>query len=143
MTLFDMIGGGRVSVSDMRRITYIRRGLSQFLKSPFWGNGMNYSEFMFGTYSHNNYVEMLLNFGIIGFCIHYYSHFISARKALTDKTDRKTNLLFMSVITAILVTDIGVVTYYDRNIAIIMGLMSKYYSDLLPDKLKRMEEGEE
>ena len=142
-SFFSIFTGKQVSVSDMRRISYIRRGLSQFLQKPFFGNGVNYSEYMFGTYSHNNYVEMLLNFGIVGFIIYYYPYFAGIKRTVMykDTKGRRKRALFLSIMIGILITDIGVVTYYDRNIAILMCLVSKYYSDLPYEQVESNERG--
>ena len=141
-SLFEVFLGGNFSVSDMRRMVYIRRGLSQFLKSPFFGNGMCYSVYMFGTYTHNNFVEMLLNFGVVGFIIYYSSYYISMRKALSKQFgyDRKRKILFIGIILSILVTEMGIITYYDRNIVVLLCTVSKYYSDIVYVKVPEEEE---
>ncbi len=141
-SLFEVFLGGNFSVSDMRRMVYIRRGLSQFLKSPFFGNGMCYSVYMFGTYTHNNFVEMLLNFGVVGFIIYYSSYYISMRKALSKQFgyDRKRKILFIGIILSILVTEMGIITYYDRNIVVLLCAVSKYYSDIVYVKVPEEEE---
>ncbi|MBO7232994.1 MAG: O-antigen ligase family protein, partial [Bacteroidales bacterium] len=52
-----------------------------FLHKPFFGYGANnYSEEIepiigVAVYSHNNFIEMLVNVGFVGFCIFYFRWF--------------------------------------------------------------------
>ncbi len=139
--LFDsFFFGGNMSVSEIRRMNYITKGLSQFLKKPFLGNGMCYSYYIFNAYTHNNFVEVLLSFGIVGFILHYYPYFASIRNGVLSKDRKGINILLLSIIVAILISDIGVVTYYDRNIAMLMAIISKYYTDKTLEKAYTKEE---
>lgn len=69
------------SGSVFLRAFFIFEGLRIFIKNPLWGVGVdnscfflfnpNYSSDQNGWYSHNNYIEMLLNAGFPGFFLHY------------------------------------------------------------------------
>ena len=55
------------------RSSFISMGLRSMWNHPIFGGGMNYFQFINNTryYSHNNYIELLNNFGILGFSIYY------------------------------------------------------------------------
>lgn len=60
------------------RATMIEIGFNRWLDSPIWGYGFDsfkhYNRLMTGNfyYSHNNYIELLYDLGIIGFAIYYW-----------------------------------------------------------------------
>ena len=72
-----IFGTGAASLSDIKRLHMIKQGLEVFRSNPYVGRGVAVSKYYFGTYSHNNYVEILMNTGAIGFIIYYSSYFIS------------------------------------------------------------------
>lgn len=74
--MFATLGIGTAVTSAQS--TYIRNsfiimGLKSMWKHPLFGGGMNYFQFINNAryYSHNNYVELLNNFGIVGTLIYY------------------------------------------------------------------------
>lgn len=128
ITIRTLLGSANMyeTKSDANRMRYISEGIRHWLKNPFIGNGMAYSYYLFGTYSHNNYIELLLNTGVIGGVIYYYPYLRTLLCALKRKSNIEKNFktLLISVVLAIAVIDIGVVTYYDRYICIIMSTIS-------------------
>ncbi|MCB6992803.1 O-antigen ligase family protein [bacterium 210820-DFI.6.37] len=55
------------------RNSYILMGLKSMWNHPLFGGGMNYFQYINNAhyYSHNNYIELLNNFGIVGTLIYY------------------------------------------------------------------------
>lgn len=79
-SLFSFIRTGH-SISGKSaeiRATMIEIGFNRWLDSPIWGYGFDsfkhYNRLMTGHfyYSHNNYIELLYDLGIIGFAIYYW-----------------------------------------------------------------------
>lgn len=69
----------RKSESAFERPWLIAEGAKLSLRNPVFGVGVDNSRFFLispvkdkGRYSHNNYIEMLLNAGIIGLFLHYF-----------------------------------------------------------------------
>ena len=111
---------------DAHRLYYIETGIEEFLKSPIIGKGFCYSYFLFNTYTHNNYIELLLNNGLIGFITYYY---IYARLMVTSMKKRIENRVFVTsiwmIMVAILICDVGMVTYYNRYVLILLTMCSR------------------
>lgn len=106
--------------SIVSRSNYIDLGMSFFSKSPIWGNGINCFRIIqgsYGTYSHNNYVELLFSVGLVG-TISFYSIYLyiivkAVKEYLKNKSDG--SVIGISIIVACLATDYAQVVYYDRG----------------------------
>lgn len=117
------LGVGEVDASTLTRLSLIEYGIEWFKDSIWYGYGggnfvlfsaamgINSGE---GYYAHNNYVEMLVDFGVIGFIIFYLLHFVLI-VAFFKQYQKGLNLnsLMFGLLIAILVCDYGMVTYYD------------------------------
>lgn len=112
--------------SDNLRAELIRYGLELFAENPLFGYGLNnYRLFHWsGVYSHNNYIEVLVSLGIVGFIV-YYLIFVKSITALFRKR-RYLNpihfLLIFSIISSF-IFDYGMVQFYSKDIWIFMGVM--------------------
>ena len=87
----------------------------------FLGNGFYYSQYLLGTYSHNNYIEILLNNGFVGFCVYYFCYvkmFGEARSL--KKTFPLSYVLIMTTMMTFLAMDVGTVSYFNRYTLIIL-----------------------
>lgn len=75
--MFAALGIGtavtRAQSTSIRRM-YILLGLKSMWHHPVLGGGMNYFQYINNAryYSHNNYVELLNNFGFFGTLLYYY-----------------------------------------------------------------------
>lgn len=89
-TINIVTGSGVENNSTLIRLYMTQFGFAKFLQSPLWGYGIDSFQTLFGrqtgwfVYAHNNFIEMLVSGGIIGFCtyysIYYYFYkFIKAR----------------------------------------------------------------
>lgn len=114
------------NTSDNLRAELIRFGLELFMENPFLGYGLNnYQLFHWsGAYSHNNYIEVLVSLGIVGFVI-YYSMFINSAFALIKKREylKPIHFLLAFSILSSFVFGYGMVQFYDKSIWILMGVM--------------------
>ena len=64
--------------STLKRNLMIERGFEKWLDSPLWGHGFDSFKYFNASsvtghlyYSHNNYVELLYNQGVVGFVTYY------------------------------------------------------------------------
>lgn len=120
-------GEGTSYETDMTREKYITEGLQAFYESPIFGNGTGHSYALFGTYSHNNFVELLMNYGIVGFCLYYipYAVLIVKLFKLVLKKD-VIAMYFLAYTIMQMVLAIGWITYYDRPTQIVTALAFGY-----------------
>lgn len=127
-------GGEGTAQTDQNRMNMIRIGLDAFWKSPILGNGTGHSYTLFNTYSHNNFVELLMNFGLIGFST-YYMPYILVVFALMKRSkygDRTASYLLVYIVLQ-LCLGIAWVNYYERVVQVI-GAAAWGYVDHMKEK---------
>jgi O-antigen ligase len=124
----NFTGKGTVDHSTVLRMEYIEYGIEWFKSNPIFGYGINNYRVLLGkeigtvTYSHNNYIELLVGVGIIGIIIYYSGYLyvlINISKSAFKKKDPLFILLFIMLI-AVLIAQYGFVTYYDFLINLIL-----------------------
>jgi O-antigen ligase len=123
----------------------ISRGWQAFCEKPIFGNGWFYFSRYSGleTYSHNNYIEMLVTYGIFGFMLYYGMYLnilVSLYKQLRNNNYAK---LFFTLILILLISDYASVTFYEspRNyIVLLFAYMIHMHYDKKSgiNKLERM-----
>lgn len=120
--LFETLSGGKGDNSAIVRNEMIKAGWEQFRKNPFFGVGLGNSSFVnkYGTghftYLHNDFIEQLVNLGIVGFSLYYgflLSLFISHIKLL--KTRKPEVIISLVLLAVFLVNSYGMVTYYSKT----------------------------
>lgn len=120
-SLFALLEGniGKSDEGDISRQYYLRIGIDAFLYSPFWGNGFYYSNYAIGVHSHNNYVELLMNNGLMGFIAYYVMHvklLIKAKKKKNYMHNMYTLVIVLVVV--FLFMDFTITSYFDRMLLI-------------------------
>ena len=125
--MLDTIFKGQGSYSDRARLDMIKIGLQAFGESPFIGNGVAYSYAQFSTYSHNNYVEILMNTGVVGFIAYYSSYAITLKRMILN-CNRSESLwgIMLLIFTSFLLLEFGMVDYYTRYFQILLSVVSVY-----------------
>ena len=120
LNMFNSDNTASVDNSSSIRFSLITEGIKQFFKTPFFGLGMsgsvnlNRSKLNFPAYSHCDYVEHLVNGGLIGFLL-YYSVFIMLIKdyvILMKKDDDPKLILSFIFMILFLAMNFACVTYY-------------------------------
>lgn len=120
---------GMGSVSDLDRSRLITEGMSHWLDSPLWGNGLCSSVYYMGAYAHNNFVEILTNTGLLGFAAFYSIYVVAFAKFIKNimilrKVDTVFSLLF-ALLCSITICGVGMVYYYDRYSMILFAVIYK------------------
>ena len=72
---YGLTGQATDEISFVGRADFISSGIDMWLNSPIYGDFCRTWK-TFGTYSHSNPVELLVNHGIIGFALYYSYYFI-------------------------------------------------------------------
>ncbi|NLE04471.1 MAG: hypothetical protein GX638_06695, partial [Crenarchaeota archaeon] len=77
----------------------------------------------YNTYTHNNFIELLISGGIIGFALYYINYIIALTKAyFTGKKGDPILMLMITIMLVILVNEYALVTYYGRGYLIFIVL---------------------
>lgn len=127
------------------RSTMIDEGFRLISEKPFLGWGVGQYRFVsgLGSYSHNNYIEIFANAGVVGFLFYYGFYITSIGKAAVYVLKRKRigNISFFFIVTAFLLfNDFGMVTYYNRLFwviaAVAVGILEKTNYTILIEKHK-------
>lgn len=122
--LFDVLGGTGTNASDATRMNLVKTAISVWLENPIFGAGTYSSSYYMGIYAHNNYVELLMNSGIVGFVVFYFPQIAALFKYLTCykqyKENSKLSILLFALFAGILVCGMAAVYYFDRYFMILI-----------------------
>lgn len=118
--MINVLSGNETGHEDNSRKELVELGLGWFKERPFLGYGMNCFRALSNTvprfaglnfYAHNNYVEILVGGGIVGFMV-YYSYVILLLKRLKHRKSLFAKYAAV-IVSIILVMDFAQVSYYD------------------------------
>ena len=114
------INGMTVDDSTIIRYQMLVDGINFFEKNPILGNGLDSYRILsqYATYSHNNFIELLVGIGIVGF-ISYYKMFYLAY-SFRNKTQYSN--LFNTLIIVFFVLSISSVQYLQKYMYLIILL---------------------
>jgi O-antigen ligase len=120
----SMSGAG---ISERGRLDLIDRGVSQAFKDPVLGIGLdNFRNIdgglmsSVGTYSHSNYIEIMVSTGLLGFLLFYLFHYFLLLKIFRLRKmagiNERSDLFFFvaTVIIVHLMYDFAMVSYYEK-----------------------------
>ena len=121
----ELTGEGRENLVRMRFINY---GIQSFLENPILGIGSGNSYIVTlqaagrSTYLHNNYIELLVNLGIVGFCLYYFLYVVLLKELIKlRKYDLEVRIMIV-ILVGQLVSDIAITSYSSKFTYIIFGL---------------------
>ena len=129
--------GGEGDSSLATRASFISLGMMYFKESPIWGNGVNCFKTIsgaYGTYSHNNYVELLFSVGLVGTLSYYLMYLCTMIKGMNNyiKTKAPGSVISIAIIISCIITDYAQVGYYDRSslvfITLAMAMIGRSFS---------------
>ena len=108
-------GGGHVDHSAQIRNQFIYDAIAQWKKEPILGYGIDcyrvVNTVKANYYSHNNFVEILADLGLIGFFVYYGGFFYCFKKLLSLRKNDNLKWLFTSLLIIIMISDYGSVSY--------------------------------
>ena len=117
------------------RLTFMRIAKQIFLENIFFGVGIVNFHVVLGTvmnastYAHNNYYELLADLGLVGFAL-YYSYYIYVAVATLKRTILGSQYakLMLTLISAILICDFGIVSFYTIQVNVIFTCTTLFLS---------------
>lgn len=131
------LGRSEENNSTGMRMGMYHHGWEFFKQSIIWGNGYGYftAHSTYGTYSHSNYIEMLVSFGLLGTCL-YYSIFLKIiRRGLKILRQENYAILFLTLVFVQLFFDIASISFYDNALLyIVLFFASKIMIDSVSNR---------
>ena len=126
-SLFESLGGGSGTTSEVNRSAFMDTGIRVWLENFLFGAGTASSSYHLGVYAHNNFVELLMNSGIIGLMLFYGAYPFTLvkylRNAAAYKQHDKLPILLFSIFVCITVCGIALVYYYERYEMMLMSVI--------------------
>lgn len=122
-----------VDASSESRSILITRGMEWFREKPVIGYGIDnyrvvlvqhHPNWPIEYYAHNNYVELLVDVGIIGFALYYWIYASMLLKALRSRRKlQNPDVLIVGMLLSLLVVEYAMVTYFDKFVQIFLMLL--------------------
>lgn len=116
-------GGGTVDDSTTTRMRLIENGSEWFGEQPWIGYGADnfralmasYEPRMSPQYAHNNFIELAVNFGMVGVVLFYWFYVMVIVLGLRRGNSLSaTGAMFLSVLIGLLSVEYGMVDYFSR-----------------------------
>ncbi|WP_335341999.1 O-antigen ligase family protein [Bacillus alkalicola] len=129
------------------RLNMIKWGFGWFLESPIWGYGIgNYRMLLFEvigreSYAHNNFIELLVGVGIIGFILYYFMYFYvfyNLYQLIKKKVPFAITLF--ALFTTWFLAETGAVNYTSKMTYVLLGICIAYIRLNKSARLKRINE---
>lgn len=122
------------------RSTLISRGWEYFKIRPLRGYGLDSFSSLDGTYgiyAHNNFIEILVSSGVIGFLLYYFPYLINIILALTKRRVLPDYMkLLISILIVLIILDYATTTYYGRNYQLILIFTIAFMNISKKDQVK-------
>lgn len=125
-----IMGNTMLDDSDIMRKMLINQGWEMFMQRPLLGYGIdNFQYFAFGTYSHNNYLELLTGVGLIGTILYYSIYFYLLYWLYKYAKDgHAMAVILLSIIVALMFIEFGQVDYMLKPVYFILAISYAYIS---------------
>ena len=112
----------------------IEWGVEWFKEKPKLGYGIDSYKMLLGTketsfgitgaYAHNNYIELIVDVGILGLVVYYYIYIYMIIKSFKYIKSRNLLLILMlGILIACMVNEYGQVTYYYKFYQLVLLLI--------------------
>ncbi len=125
--LASLFGGAEITGSARSRVEFAQYGFSKIVQNPIIGYGAGQFRYYMGIEkglpysSHNNYVEVLFSYGIVGGVIWYGMYFYSLFKLWKSKRD-PVNGIVISLVIMRLISDIAGHSISNSRVYLILAL---------------------
>ena len=117
---------------DLLRLQMIETGIDWFLNKPFLGYGHRCYELMFEklhgrrSYSHNNFIEILVNLGLLGFFVYYINYIKLIFEYGKNYLRSELGFFIFYLLFSFFILDLVVVSYYSQLVVQVFILTSGY-----------------
>lgn len=135
VTLVQRIEGTLEGRETTKRSGLMEDALLVWEEKPVFGHGIDQYRFSgsYTTYSHNNYTEILANFGVVGIVLFYGIYLVLFVRSLAGIT-RGSQLawVIMATLISIVLMDLARVSYSSRMTWLFIAIMAFYSSASAP-----------
>lgn len=110
------------------RISYIEFGFNKFLEKPLFGYGIEHFEILYSERysiiapSHNNYIQLLISFGVFGLVFWYSSYFCFLKTSINNLFKNKLSPILFMLVIVFIINDITTTTLTNKFTYIILAL---------------------
>lgn len=125
---YELTTGMAEEASGYSRLMMIRIGFDLWLGSPIWGYGNEGFRLHSGLeqYSHNQYIELLVNYGLLGFLAFYSVHLLIIRRALLlwntrDLYLRVNAIWFVVLLAGVMCSNLFQPTHYQKSFGLVLA----------------------
>ena len=133
--VFSFLSGKKVNEGSIyERFYMIEVGLKMIKDRPILGYGIDNYRFYYSrvpsgreTYSHNNFIELIVGTGIFGFLFYYLTHFIILRSLFKASICTKEKMIcytFISIIISYIILSMVLIYYYDKHFSLLLAVGS-------------------
>ena len=129
----NLLSGQGGMQTDINRQNMIKYGWTIFQERPVFGYGIDNYQIMNGSvsfeyvYSHNNFIEMLVNLGLIGFVVYYSFYLLLIYKLWVIKGDAtKLRNFFLALMICLFPLEMGAITYNLQFLQVFILLASTF-----------------
>lgn len=127
LNMFSQLSGETADTSTSIRMGMLLQGISMFKQRPIfgWGLGAFTDLSGFETYSHNNYIELLVAVGLVGTLVYYsisFSMVVQGLKRFFRFEKKGPYILSTAIVAAMLFDQVARVTYIEEYSSIIIAL---------------------
>lgn len=133
-----VLEGGSDEASINVRYFMIEYGVEKFMNRPFTGYGIdNFRVFDFGTYSHNNYIEIMVDTGMLGFGTYYLTHIVLLKDLFNSLRFTKDKLLsytMISIVFTYLLLGFAMVYYDSKHFSFLIAIGSVIHGTSILNK---------
>ena len=128
--MIAIVTGNTTGHEDNSRSYLAQYGFQWWQDNPILGIGINcYRELSNVTsmfrgknfYAHNNYIELLVDVGVIGVVLYYRGYFYLLKESLKNKSIAMSCVFILTIV--IFALDIGNVSYYDMRVQLLLVIL--------------------
>ena len=130
VTLVRRLEGTLEGRETQKRSDLMEDALVVWREEPVFGHGIDQYRYSgaFTAYSHNNYTEILANFGVVGFGLFYVIYAVLIARSLVGIfRGSEAAWVIMAIIVSVLLMDLARVSYTSRTTWLFIVIMA-YYS---------------
>ena len=128
-TINFLEGSQNIGQSDSERSSLLYESIRFWQDSPMFGNGIKHFEnnSRLLLFTHNNYMELLANYGLLGFMF-FYSPIIKRITTLYKNFNHISSKLkfFFFILVFLLISDFAMVSYYNVVYLLILSVIMGY-----------------